>query len=163
MEVNNQKREKENNMSTVSNWNCLSKYGIQNLTGEADRYSLRMLCDVNEEGKRLLETFFGGNVEIKNGSNWNSAVNGKPAVGSIMLPYGIFQDLAVFCLFHIDQMYAVVLDPGWYYGIESKTKYEEHADWLKEKKVRINFAWTENPNVSLHRDRNKHQMSGRTT
>lgn len=149
-------------MSTVSNWNCLRKYGIQYLTGEADAYSMRMLCDVNEEGKQLLETFFGGNVEIKQGSNWNSTVNGKPAVGSIMLPYSIFQDLAVFCLFHVDRMYAVVLDPGFYFGIESKAVYEEHADWLVQKKVKINFAWTDKPNVSLTRDRNSHQMSERT-
>ena len=85
-------------MKTVNNWNDLSEFGINYLTGEACAYSMRLLCDVNEEGKRTLEAFFGGTVTIAEGSNWNSEVNGSEAIGSVLLSRGIFEDLAAFCL-----------------------------------------------------------------
>lgn len=46
-------------MSYFGNLHDLQKYGINLLTGEADRLCLRVLCDVSEQGHTLLADFFG--------------------------------------------------------------------------------------------------------
>lgn len=42
-----------------SNWKELEKYGIFMLTGEACAYGMRVLCDVNAQGWRILKQYFG--------------------------------------------------------------------------------------------------------
>jgi hypothetical protein len=42
-----------------SNWRELQKYGIFMLTGESCAYSMRVLCDVNEKGWRILRNYLG--------------------------------------------------------------------------------------------------------
>lgn len=85
-------------MRSVQNWSDLEQFGIKHLTGEACSYALRILCDVTESGKYLVEAFFGETIEIRRGSNWNSGNKDDPHVGSILLPRHILTELAAFCL-----------------------------------------------------------------
>jgi hypothetical protein len=78
-------------MKTISSWPDLRPYGIDILTGEACGLMYRILCDVNENGKKVIEKVF--DVELKMPENWNSG-----AVGSIMLPYEMFVPFAIFAL-----------------------------------------------------------------
>lgn len=88
--------------------NDLQKYGINFLTGEACSYGTRVLCDLNEDGVKVVSSWLG----IKEDSfpaNWNSKVNGKPAVASFLLPLGCLRELFLWVLIHVEK-YEVVLD-----------------------------------------------------
>jgi hypothetical protein len=65
---------------------------------------MRLLCDVNEEGKKILERFFGGTITITEGSNWNSGTKYGGSVGSVMLTRSIFADLAAFVLLYTSEV-----------------------------------------------------------
>lgn len=85
-------------MRTINCWDDMEQFGIRLLTGEACGYAMRLLCDVTEDGKRLIQAFLGGNIEIKPGSNWNGGNVSDPHVGSILLPRGILMELGAFAL-----------------------------------------------------------------
>jgi hypothetical protein len=85
-------------LRTIRSWNDLEEFGIVALTGEACGYSMRILCDVTTVGKAFLERFFGGNVQIRDGSNWNGKSSAGTHVGSVLLPYSILSDLGAFLL-----------------------------------------------------------------
>jgi hypothetical protein len=85
------------------NWRDLEKYGINSLTGESCAYSLRLLCDLNQEGVDLLQAYFGMYNADSFASNWNSTVNGKPAIKSIMLSYELFFPLVQFIISHVEK------------------------------------------------------------
>jgi hypothetical protein len=147
----------------ISSFRDLEKYGINPLTGEACAYSLRLLCDVNEDGKQLLERYFGNTITIQLGSNWNSKVNNKPAIGSIMLPNSIFQSLATFIAFYAENCFAVILHKGTN-GIIGCTEEElnEYLSFQPYLDVRRNYAHRSNSSITTG-DRNIHQMSGRVS
>jgi len=83
---------------TIGSWQDLERFGIDALTGEACGYAMRVLCDVTAQGKALIERFLGGSIVIKPESQWNGGTRVDPHVGSVLLPYSIFTDLAAFCL-----------------------------------------------------------------
>ena len=64
--------------------------GIEYLTAESCAFSMRVLCDLNEDGVALIKDFFGAEPVQP---NWNSRVADKPAVRSIMLTPFAFTDL----------------------------------------------------------------------
>lgn len=66
----------------------LRKFGIDMLTGEACGYSMRILCDVHENGYALIKEFFGGAVPTH--SKCNKGVN------SIMLTRKTMEDIIIF-------------------------------------------------------------------
>lgn len=102
----------------LKNWEQLEEYGINALTGEACGYAMRLLCDLNEDGKKLMVNFFGGNIEFRENSNWNSKVNGKEAIASIMLTRRMFEDIAKFCLLTIDNFtYVHTANTGFGYNV----------------------------------------------
>ena len=61
------------------------------LTGEACGLMYRYLCDVTDQGKKVIEKLF--DVELKMPENWNSG-----AIGSIMLPPDMLVSLGIFAL-----------------------------------------------------------------
>ena len=144
-------------MSTrIQNWRDFEPYGIISLTGEADPYSMRLLCDITEQGKALLEEFFGGGVTLGLPPNWNSK-----GVGSILLSYGLFQELAMFIMFHKCQHYYAVLYPdGGVHGYGVNEMNEEKLDKMKEYIPGLNVR--RNYNVEPGKNRNEHQFTGRT-
>lgn len=76
----------------------LAVAGISPLTGEACAFSQRILCDVSEPGRALLQDFFGVS-EFATHPNMNSTVGDAAAIGSVMLPRGIWRDLAAYYAF----------------------------------------------------------------
>lgn len=82
----------------IQGWNDMHRFGIGILTGEACGLGMRLLCDLSEKGKRLLEEFLGGCASFTEGSNWNSNVDNEPAVASALLAYSSWRELAAFCL-----------------------------------------------------------------
>mgnify|MGYP000925854621 CR=1 FL=1 len=88
-------------LSFSNGWKDLEKYGIKSLTGEACAYSMRLLCDLNEDGAKVLASFFGATLSFTEGSNWNSMVNDKPARYSVLLPRGILDELRQFIIFSV--------------------------------------------------------------
>lgn len=85
------------------------EFGISILTGEACAYSMRVLCDVNDDGVRLINKTFGMTIEVdrpteKYGGPFaigmmrrhNSQVNGEPSVASIMLTWTMIEELIKF-------------------------------------------------------------------
>jgi hypothetical protein len=146
--------------------NDLQSYGVNPLTGEADAYSRRLLCDLNEEGVILLTAYFGlsHTIEARHcfPRNWNTMVGGFPAVASVMLPRAIIPDLMVFALLHLGAFDYVMDTPNGFTGFNEGDQYGEaylHGGlpegWTlitnEAKKCRA-------PQVG---DRNVHAMSGR--
>jgi hypothetical protein len=125
------------------------QYGINVLPKEACAYGQRLLCDVNRDGIRLLEDYFL--VQIVFTPNWNSRVGDKPAIGSIMLPRGVFwKGLAEFIIWHVEKCDYMVEEGSTVIGLK---KDDEHCgDYLKlyAGKVRRNrrkesprYKWTD--------------------
>ena len=99
-----------NSSIQISNWNELAlASGIKSLTGEACKFSQRLLCDVNEDGLALLQDFFGI-PELKLADPWNSSVNDKPSVGSIMLARAMWEPLAEFVFARKHALAAIYVD-----------------------------------------------------
>ena len=105
-------------MQTIRDWNDLRHYGINLLTGEACAVGKRYLCDVSEQGRKLLCSIFGLPLTTQFSDNWNSHVNGEPSIGSIFLPPHLFGFLAAMILLQSGCRCAVVLATGPVYGIE---------------------------------------------
>ncbi len=145
----------------VHNWADMQQYGVSPLTGEACAYSMRVLCDLNEDGAKLIQQFFGlpAFPAPAFAGNWNGTVNGKPSIGSIMLPHGAMNDLTRFAMFSVSKC-VVVVEQGGYTGYSAEEAKEYH-DMLE--------VWVENghktySNFAAPRaveGRNIHAMSGR--
>lgn len=88
----------------LSNVKDLEQFGINWLTGEACAYSMRGLCDLNEDGVELWEEFTSMHVTDK---NMNIEVAGKPAINSIMLSRSTIEDLFKYVIWREGYEYAV--------------------------------------------------------
>jgi hypothetical protein len=92
----------------------LEELGISMLTGEACSYSLRILCDLNEDGLKLINNIFGMGMIIRAAKHdetyrqedhvefmmrkHNSWVNSKPSIASIMLMHNMVDQVILFGL-----------------------------------------------------------------
>lgn len=150
-------------MKHIQNLNDLEQYGISLLTGEADRFCIgRILCDLNQDGVNLVTVYFGlqSNGLLK---NWNSQVNGQPAIASIMLSREALRELARFALLSVDQFDVVVQTVDGLMGMNNDDMYNQK--YLKMAEL--------NPDIKIYRNmvkrstspgagsRNQHMMSGR--
>jgi hypothetical protein len=77
-------------------WQHLEQLGIRALTAEACAYNMRVLCDVNEDGRALLLDYFGLPPSSALATAWNGSVQGKDTVGSFMLHRSALLPLAEF-------------------------------------------------------------------
>jgi hypothetical protein len=148
----------------------LSQYGLKPLTGEADAYSRRLLCDLNQQGVILLTAYFGlsHTLEARHAfpRNWNSMVGEWPAVASVLLSRDTLRDLMVFSLLHVGQFDYVLDSPNGFTGFNEGDSYSEAY-------LRGDANGTMPTGYSLHRNfckgsqapqvdgRNVHAMSGR--
>lgn len=105
-------------MRYVRDWNDLHPYGINFLTGEACAVGKRLLCDVNDQGRKLLCSIFGLPLNTTFSENWNGSVNCDPAAGSILLPRHLFGFLGAMIFLQTGCRCAVVLENGTVVGIE---------------------------------------------
>lgn len=146
---------------TTLNFRSLEKYGINTLTGEACAFSMRTLCDLNEDGAELLASFFG----IKPDGfqlNWNSKVNGKPAIGSVMLCLDAIPSLLKFIAFAKLNAFAVVSGSDNVMILESQEQLDDFRKryaHMPNVEIYCNYAYRSNqPSVD---GRNVHAMTGR--
>jgi hypothetical protein len=100
-----------------SSWDDLRAYGIAPLTGEACTIGLRILCDLNERGARIVRTLIGLPADAKLAENWNSASKIGTHVASAKLPYDLFDALAVVCLFDAGCKHVIVTRDHGIYGV----------------------------------------------
>lgn len=146
----------------VHGWQDLRQFGIEVLTGEACAYSQRLLCDLNEDGALSLSAYLGLKLDAFQ-SNWNSTVNGKPAIGSVMLHRNSFKDLTTFLMFNAEKCNIVHIRDGAIFGYKECVDYwkdEKFLKYLNESgEIIRNYAMQSSaPSVD---GRNVHQMSGR--
>ena len=143
---------------TVRNIQDLLQFGIDALTGEACAFNMRILCDVNEDGRALLADFFGiEKTAFKEA--WNRFVDGKDAVGSIMLTPNIVPKLAQFAFFRKDYKAVVVFANGTVSALND-TDIPDYKDRpLPGQNLMFNPTTTSSqPHVG---SRNVHAMTGR--
>jgi len=137
-------------MKTIASWDHLRAYGINALTGEACSLMYRLLCDITEDGKRLIEKCLS--CELRPPENWNSG-----AIGSIMLTPEMLVPIAVFALLEAGCREVYVVGNA-VVGIEESDRDAEVEQFLRVHgdAVRRRFAYH-----GPLQDRNQHQMSGR--
>lgn len=137
-------------IDVIHNWNDLEKFGVIMLTGESCGYAMRLLCDLTEKGKLLIEKFLGGTVSIKPDSNWNGGKKDDPHVGSVLLSRDVFSDLAAFALLQTyPNAWVCKRDGGFYAGMGEVPRNYADLRWYR----RLNEVST---------SRNTHAFSGRT-
>lgn len=152
-------------MKSITSWTDLKEYGIGYLTSESCAYGLRLLCDLNLDGVDLLREYFGTNVVGED--PWNSEVNGKPSVASIMLPRELLIPLAKYILFR-SGCSLIVADKG---GSHIQGYNEEEEANIRNRMSICGpiegetFYTLRNPRSKHPKvaGRNVHQFSGRTT
>jgi hypothetical protein len=137
-------------MKTIASWESLRAYGINALTGEACSLMYRILCDITEDGKRVIEKSLS--CELKPPENWNAG-----AVGSIMLAPEMLVPISVFALLEAGCRECYVIGDA-VVGIEQSDSDAdvERLLHVHQDAVRRHFAYH-----GPHGDRNLHQMSGR--
>lgn len=74
----------------VFNWSDMEQFGIIHLTGESDRYKLRGLFDLTEQGRELFLSFLNLPEDTVLRPNINNT-----GVASVAIPYSMMTDLAV--------------------------------------------------------------------
>jgi hypothetical protein len=154
--------DKEQSYKPVSRFFDMAQFGLTGLTGEACAYGMRMLCDVNEEGKALLADFFGmSNIELDR--NWNSTVNEQPAIGSVMLSHDLVPKLAQFAFFRKGAL-AVVITDREVNGIFTAERLKEYRDYI-EKYPNCGYRLASNhamhSTAPMQGSRNVHAFTGR--
>jgi len=115
----------------LNSWNDLRPLGIDALTGEADAFCLRLLCDVNEDGRDAISEYFG--MDLRNGGlrdAWNgSLINGKERVGSILLNRDLSEHLAL--------LYILARNAGYPHIVVYRRRFVDknevtYEDWDKD-------------------------------
>lgn len=142
----------------INNPSDLEQYGIFLLTGEACKLSARILCDVNENGARIIRDVFGLPHDSYLRANWNYS---KGAVGSVMIPHVMLPMLAAYCLIDDGALWVVSPKTGGAYGFwpGEKDMFLETARIYEPVMDRVYQVMTDQPGAGL---RNEHAMSGRT-
>jgi hypothetical protein len=144
-------------MKNVNCWSDLRPYGIDLLTGEACGLSYRLLCDVTDKGRGLLQKAMGlpGLVLAE---PWNVGNAQEPNVGSIMLPHCMLVPLGIFALLENDCREIWLCKNEFLIGVEfsdSPATVRAMEDFAERDIVRrLAYRGTAG-------DRNVHQMSGR--
>jgi hypothetical protein len=114
-------------MKTIRDARDLERYGINLLTGEACRVGRRILTDLTAKGAEIVPDL----LEIDHQQfreNWNSKVNGEPAVASFMLPYSMIHELVVWCLIQDSCTAIVEAHSEYIYGREDS---DDAAHWAE--------------------------------
>ena len=139
-------------MKTVSSWDHLRPYGIDLLTGEACSLMYRLLCDLTQNGKRIVERCLSVQIQSE---NWNGGSGDDPHVASIMLTREMLVPLAVFALLENGCREVWVTDSA-AIGVEPDDSDDELERMKRFTKPVRRFAFR-----GPFQDRNQHQMSGR--
>ena len=135
----------------------LPELGINPRTGEACAFSMRILCDLNEDGCNLVREFLGLPYDARFAARMNSHVNGSPSIASFMLPRSMFAELYKFALFMEGWAWIVEYGDAWI-GMT-----QEHYDKFKDSlpsTTKAYFNW-KSPGQPSVGSRNVHAFTGR--
>lgn len=150
--------------ANFNSWADFREYGINFLTGEACAFSMRLLCDLSEKGQEVVTDFLGLPSSIQLAPSWNSHVGEAPAVASVMLPRGLFQELARFIAFAVlGHKYVVIMPDSSVHSYEDGY-IESNGLTLEKAKSLLQGDWYTNcrsssaPQVG---SRNVHAATGR--
>lgn len=147
----------------------LPLFGVNPLTSEACAFGMRTLCDLNEEGLALIADWLSVKAESFNAS-WNSKVNGKPAVASVMIDREAFPRLMLFALWRAGCDFAIEHDEAHYTGLKSghlgdRPHIDEYLKWQQEDPQNLGFVLHRSPVLSSQPregSRNVHGFTGRS-
>lgn len=139
-------------MLIVRSWNDLRNFGIDCLTGEACGLSLRLLCDLTDQGQRIVEKAL--DVKIQPPEAWNHG--DPPHVGCIMLPLEMLTPLTIFALLE-GGCKEVFCEGDTLFGIEQDDTEEYLALLHKGHPNMRRYAYS-----GTAGSRNVHVMTGRT-
>lgn len=161
---------------TISGWRDLEEYGIEVLTGESCAYSMRLLCDLDQNGEQLIKEFFGipqntyhrcpecgeaDTYRTQLGQNWNhTGCTPLPHIASVMLSRNIFTDLAVYLLLR-EGYGVVILRQNKATGYTREVWEDEFRD-IFEKAGYTGYRVYTQPTGPARNGRHVHMMSGRT-
>lgn len=138
-------------VSDLQRHGFLRSHGIDPLTGEACGLGMRVLCDVTEEGKKILERFFGL-PEIRMMEAWNPEP-GK--VGSIMIPRDMFTDLLVMIMVEDGKNIVAHTEDGLYAGTQKEIDDITAMTWVNVHRVH------QVSGTGRDKTRNVHEATGR--
>ena len=139
----------------------LSQFGVGILTGEADPFGMRLLCDLTEDGRDLVCAYLGGHDLDCFPLNWNSSVAGVRSVASVMLSRAALADLCVFALFFRGKADVVLSRGGSFTGIPRDHEYYDRYEALvaSSEGYTVYRRPASGPHASA---RNVHAITGRT-
>jgi hypothetical protein len=149
----------------VDSWRDMAQFGINALTGEACAYSVRLLCDVNDDGRMLLLDYFGLPLMMAGSPAWNSQVNGQPAVASFMLHRESLLQVAEFAMLRMHPKAIVYKARSAIMGICTDDMLEEYRKLVEswpagpDRWTMRTIGKSAQPHVG---SRNTHAFTGRT-
>jgi hypothetical protein len=117
-------------MKAMRDGRDLEKYGINLLTGEACRIGTRVLTDLSAKGLSIVTDMLGIARDAFP-TNWNSKVNGEPAVASFMMPYSMIRELMTWCLIKDGCTAIIVTDSEYIYGREDSDEPERWEELVQ--------------------------------
>ena len=117
----------------------------------------RILCDVTDKGRRVIQKCFGF-PELSLTEPWNSGSANAPHTGSIMLAYEMLVPIGIFALLEAGCKEVWLLKDGGLVGIEAADDPEFIKEWKEyhAKDFARRFAYQ-----GTAGDRNVHVMTGR--
>jgi hypothetical protein len=142
-------------LKTIARWDDLIPYGIDPLTGEACGLGYRILCDLTDQGRVILEKCLGAATVVPH-LQWNSGTKEHPHTGSIMLAPEMLPAVAVFALLESGCKEVWRTKEGTHLGIEATDPPEQIAMVQSAYGPMRRFAYK-----GTAGDRNVHVMSGR--
>ena len=141
-------------MKVIQCWNDLQPFGIVLLTGESCGLMYRILFDLTEQGKKVVEKCLGCKLDLADA--WNPGSKDDPHVGSILfsremlIPIGIFALLESGCT-------EVWLSKDRLFGVEPRDDKDSLERLKKREDGMRRFAYQ-----GTAGDRNVHVFTGRT-
>lgn len=139
-------------MKCVSSLRDLEQFGIIPLTGEACGLMYRVLCDLTENGRRIVEKCFDVKIESE---PWNSEPE-DPHVASIMISNEMIFPLGVFSLL---ESYGECFTTNKVVVAFEETDDPKYVEiWKKTNKIGRRFTYG-----GTAGSRNRHEFTGRVT
>lgn len=137
-------------MRVISSFRDLLPFGVDALTGEADHLSFRILCDLTEQGKRIVERTLSCQITS---DPWNRG--DPPHVASVLLSQEMIVPIGILALLEHGCTEVWLNESRTLIGIEMDDSEDQiEGNKLMHKPVRV-FRY------GPTQDRNRHAMTGR--
>jgi hypothetical protein len=142
-------------MKLVAKWDDLAKFGIEPLTGESCGLGYRILCDLTDQGRLILEKCLGAASLVPH-LQWNPGTKDAPHTGSLLLAPEMLPAISVFALLESGCKEVWRTKEGICLGIEAKDSPDELEALKTCQGPMRRFAYR-----GTAGDRNVHVLSGR--